>query len=44
MTWSVMMMKAGPALKAEARKRGAMMALFQNGLAPSPTYRNAVTV
>ena len=35
--------KAGPAAKAEARKRGAMMAEFQNGRPPSPTYKNAVT-
>ena len=38
------MMNAGPAANALARNRGAMMAEFQNGRPPSPTYRNAVTV
>ena len=38
------MMSAGPAVNAEARKRGPTIAEFQNGRPPSPTYRNAVTV
>ena len=40
----VMMMNAGPATKADARNLGARRAEFQNGLPPSPEYRNAVTV
>ena len=35
---------AGPAAKAEARKRGARIAVSQNGRAARPAYRNAVTV
>ena len=36
--------KAGPAVNADARKRGPTIAEFQNGRPPRPTYRNAVTV
>jgi hypothetical protein len=38
------MMRAGPEQKAEARNRGANIEAFQNGLAASPLYINAVTV
>src|SRR4030042_5027133 len=38
------MSSAGPAAKAEARNRGARIAVSQNGLAARPAYRNAVTV
>src|SRR3990172_8464028 len=34
----------GPDAKAEARKRGARMAVSQKGRAASPQYRKAVTV
>ena len=34
---------AGPAANAEARKRGPKRALFQNGRACKPSYKNAVT-
>ena len=43
-TCSARMISAGPAANALARKRGAIIAEFQNGLPPSPLYRNAVTV
>ena len=43
-TWIARMISAGPAVNAEARKRGPTIAEFQNGLPPKPTYRNAVTV
>ena len=36
-TCSARMMKAGPAAKAEARKRGARSAEFQKGRPPRPT-------
>ena len=42
--WRVRIRIAGPAANAEARKRGAITAEFQNGRPPSPEYRNAVTV
>src|ERR1035437_4430644 len=35
---------AGPDAKAEARNRGARIAVCQNGRPGSPQYRNAVTV
>ena len=35
--------KAGPAANAEAKNRGPNNALFQNGLACNPWYKNAVT-
>ena len=37
-------MKAGPAATALAMKRGARMAVFQNGRPARPLYKNAVTV
>ena len=36
--------KPGPEVKAEARKRGATMAEFQNGRPPRPMYKKAVKV
>ena len=38
------MSNAGPEENAEARKRGASTAVIQNGRAPRPEYRKAVTV
>ena len=38
------MSSAGPAEKAEARNRGARIAVIQNGRAARPEYRKAVTV
>jgi hypothetical protein len=35
---------AGPETKAETMKRGAKIAVFQNGRPPKPLNRNAVTV
>ena len=35
---------AGPAAKADARNRGPISGLFQNGRAGSPWYKNAVTI
>jgi hypothetical protein len=40
----MMMMNAGPAANAEARKRGPIRELFQNGRAGRPAKRNAVTM
>ena len=37
------MIKAGPAAKADAKKRGPSKALFQKGLACNPWYKKAVT-
>jgi hypothetical protein len=36
--------RLGPDANAEARKRGAKIAVIQNGRASRPEYRNAVTV
>src|SRR5690554_3390946 len=44
MSWSDRIINAGPATNADTRKRGARIALFQNGRPPRPEYRNAVTV
>jgi len=38
------MSSAGPPENADARKRGASIAVIQKGLAARPEYRNAVTV
>ena len=43
-SWSTRRISAGPEAKAEARKRGANMAVFQNGRAALAEYKNAVTV
>ena len=38
------MINEGPEQNAEAKKRGARIDAFQNGLAANPLYMNAVTV
>src|ERR1044072_4957514 len=42
-TYSIRIMNAGPAVNADARKRGPSNALFQNGRAGRPGGRDAVT-